>query len=182
MVTDDEARGKLMKKWLTFIVFVGVITYVGTEVFYTFKESKQREPIRSMQATDFSLTTLDGRNQTLHEEQGKIVILNFWASWCEPCKIEMPHFQTIYEQYEQDLEILAVNYTTKDKLKDVKNFVQNHALTFPILLDETGDISTMYGAFALPTTIILDRTGTIAHEIIGPLDEAALETLIKKLL
>lgn len=171
-----------MKKWLTLIVLVCVLGFVGTELFQTYKESKQREPIRSMQATDFSLKTLDGKHQSLHEEQGKVVIVNFWASWCEPCKIEMPHFQTIYEQYEQDLEILAVNYTTKDKLKDVKNFVQNHALTFPILLDETGDISTMYGAFALPTTIILDRTGTIAHEIIGPLDEAALETLIKKLL
>ncbi len=174
-----------MKKWFTIIFIVSVILFIGWELVGTVKESKEREPARlenTMQATDFRLPMLDGIEKSLQEQQGKIVILNFWASWCEPCRIEMPHFQTFYEEYNQDIEILAVNVTNKDKLKDVEAFVDEHDLTFPILLDTSGEISTMYGAFALPSTIIIDREGNIAREILGPMDEALLLEFIEPLL
>ena len=171
-----------MKKWLIGIVVAVVLGFVGFELVSTFQNSQQREIVRSVEATDFTLPTLDNKEQSLSEARGKVVILNFWASWCEPCKTEMPHFQTYYEQYQKDVEILAVNFTKKDQVNQVEKFAEQHELTFPILLDETGETSIMYGAFALPTTIIIDRQGQIAHEILGPLDEALLAEYIGPLL
>lgn len=170
-----------MKRWISAIVIFSLILLFGRELFHTFYESKERTPIQTMQATDFTLPSLNGGERSLHQEQGKVVILNFWASWCEPCKTEMPHFQTFYESYKKDVEILAVNVTSKDKVANVKQFVEEHALTFPILLDESGETSTMYGAFALPTTIILDREGNIHQEIVGPMDETLLLEYIEPL-
>lgn len=170
-----------MKKWATGFVIILILGFVAFELVSTFQQAQQREVIRTLQATDFTLPTLDDQKQTLAQTRGKVVILNFWASWCEPCKSEMPHFQTYYEQHSEDLEILAINYTKKDKVAQVKNFVEQYKLTFPILLDKTGETSILYGAFALPTTIILDREGNIVHEILGPLDEALLEEYVEPL-
>ena len=75
-----------------------------------------------------------------------------------------------------------MNLTNKDSKADVKKFVDEYGLTFPILLDQTGDVSTMYGAFTIPTTIILNRNGEIEHEIAGPLEEDYLEKLIQPLM
>lgn len=171
-----------MKKWLTGILVIGVVLFVGWELFGTVKDSKEREPIRAMQATDFTLPSLEGKEMSLHGEQGKVVILNFWASWCEPCQYEMPHFQAFYEGNKKNVEILAVNITNKDEVAKVKQFVADYGLTFPVLLDESGEISTRFGAFAIPTTIILNQDGAIAHEIVGPLEEAQLKELVDALL
>lgn len=171
-----------MKKSLSIIIGICLIGFIGWELMDTFKDSKEREVTRSMQATDFTLPTLDGGKKSLQSEKGKIVILNFWASWCKPCKIEMPHFQMFYEEYNADIEILAVNVTSKDKLANVQSFVAENALTFPILLDESGEISTMFGAFSLPATIIIDRQGNIVREILGPMDEKLLLEFIAPLL
>ena len=171
-----------MKKSLSIIIGICLIGFIGWELIDTFKDSKEREVTRSMQATDFTLPTLDGGEKSLQSEKGKIVILNFWASWCKPCKIEMPHFQMFYEEYHADIEILAVNVTSKDKLANVQTFVAENALTFPILLDESGEISTMFGAFSLPATIIIDRQGNIVREILGPMDEKLLLEFIAPLL
>ncbi|MEK4699156.1 TlpA disulfide reductase family protein [Solibacillus sp. FSL R7-0668] len=170
-----------MKKWAIGFGIVFVLGFVAFELVSTFQQAQKREVIRTVQATDFTLPTLDDQKQTLAQTRGKVVILNFWASWCEPCKSEMPHFQTYYVQHSEDLEILAINYTKKDQVAQVKSFVEQYKLTFPILLDETGETSIMYGAFTLPTTIILDREGNIVHEILGPLDEALLEEYVEPL-
>lgn len=171
-----------MKKWVVLLCAVSMLGFIGWELVGTVQQSKNREVVSTMQATDFTLPTLEGGEQSLHETRGKVVILNFWASWCAPCKIEMPHFQTVYENYKQDVEILAVNVTSKDEVDDVQAFVETNTLTFPVLLDESNDVSVMYGAFALPTTIILDRNGNIAHEIIGQMDEQLLLEYIEPLL
>lgn len=168
-----------MKKWLTGILVVVVVIIVGFELTDTFQESKNREPLRTMQATDFTLPTLTGEEMSLSSEQGKVVILNFWASWCEPCNIEMPHLQSFYEKHQADVEILAINATSKDSEVAVKKFVDQYDLTFPILLDASGDISTMYGAFSIPMTIILNRNGEIEQEIVGPVEEELLEKYIQ---
>ena len=94
----------------------------------------------------------------------------------------MPHFQKFYEAHQKDVEIIAVNYTKKDKVENVKKFVESYQLTFPILLDESGETSIMYGAFALPATIIIDREGNIQQEIFGPLTEELLAQYIEPLL
>ncbi|MER2038857.1 MAG: TlpA disulfide reductase family protein [Solibacillus sp.] len=133
------------------------------------------------EATNFKLPTLDGKIVELKDTRGKITILNFWASWCSPCQMEAPHLQTFYENNKDMVEILAVNITSKDVRKDVEKFVNEHQITFPVLLDETGDVSTMYGAFTIPTTIFLNEEGVIVQEFVGPMEEAFLTEVVESI-
>lgn len=133
------------------------------------------------EATNFKLPTLDEKIVELKDTRGKITILNFWASWCSPCQMEAPHLQTFYENNKDMVEILAVNITSKDVRKDVEKFVNEHQITFPVLLDETGDVSTMYGAFTIPTTIFLNEEGVIVQEFVGPMEEAFLTEVVESI-
>ena len=137
---------------------------------------------RTMEASNFTLPTLDGKEQSLYEERGKVVILTFWTSWCRPSQSEMPHLQSVYDQFKDDIEILAVNFTSKDNVEDVRQFVKDYGLTFPILLDEEGEIASMFRAISLPTTVIIDKAGIVQHELMGPLDEETLLEHITPLL
>ena len=129
---------------------------------------------RTINASNFTLPTLEGTEQSLYEERGKVVILTFWTSWCRPSESEMPHLQNVYDKFKDDIEILAVNFTSKDKVEDVKRFVREYELTFPILLDKKGEIGSMFRAMSLPTTVIIDKAGNVQHELMGPLDEETL--------
>ncbi|WP_026583184.1 redoxin domain-containing protein [Bacillus sp. J33] len=132
-------------------------------------------------APDFELTTLSGDSVKLSDYRGKTVILNFWATWCPPCKAEMPHMQNFYENNkEKGIEILAVNLTDIDKGKSqIENFVKEYGLTFEIPLDEEGSIGMQYQAFSIPTSYIIDSNGVITKKIMGPMDEAMMESLTK---
>ncbi|RSD25019.1 redoxin domain-containing protein [Mesobacillus subterraneus] len=131
------------------------------------------------EAPDFELNTLDGQTIKLSDYRGKKVILNFWATWCPPCKAEMPHMQNFYEEYQdQGVEILAVNLTNMDKGTDeVQKFVDEFGLTFTIPMDEEGYAGTTYQAFTIPTSYILDENGVITKKIVGPMDEKMMKDL-----
>lgn len=131
------------------------------------------------EAPDFELNTLDGKTIKLSDYRGKKVILNFWATWCPPCKAEMPHMQNFYEEYnDQGVEILAVNLTNMDKgVEEVQKFVDDYGLTFTIPLDEEGNAGTTYQAFTIPTSYILDENGVITKKIVGPMDENMMKDL-----
>lgn len=133
-------------------------------------------------APDFTLTTLDGEEVKLSDYQGKKVILNFWATWCPPCKAEMPHMEQYYEKNakKEKVEILAVNLTSQDEgEKAVQQFVDGYELTFPILMDEKGDIGEEYRAFTIPTTYMIDTNGLIRHKIVGPMNEEMMGKMVE---
>ncbi len=132
-------------------------------------------------APDFELTTLDGERIKLSDFKGKKVILNFWATWCPPCKAEMPHMQNFYEKNkDKGIEIVAVNLTNVDKGQAaIESFVKEYGLTFQIPLDENGDIGEIYQTFSIPTSYILDSNGIITNKIIGPMDEETMNNLTK---
>jgi peroxiredoxin len=135
-------------------------------------------------APDFALTTLDGEEVNLSDYQGKKVILNFWATWCPPCKAEMPHMEKYYEKNskKENVEILAVNLTSQDDgKKAVEQFVDGYKLTFPILMDEKGDVGDQYRAFTIPTTYIIDTDGIIQHKILGPMNEDMMGKMIEQM-
>ena len=182
MATNDQTRGSTMKKWLIPLLLLAAMVYIMFDFVNTTQKVEPIEKGRTIQAADFSLPTLTGEEQSLASEKGKVVIINFWASWCNPCNIEAPHLQSYYEKHQADVEILAVNVTAKDNKAAAQKFVDQYGLTFPILLDQTGDVSTMYGAFTIPTTIILNRNGEIKQEIAGPLEEDQLEQLIQPII
>lgn len=134
-------------------------------------------------APDFELTTLAGETVKLSDYQGKKVVLNLWATWCPPCKAEMPHMQNFYENNKENgIEILAVNLTNMDKgRKNIENFVKEYGLTFEIPLDEDGSIGMQYQAFSIPTSYIIDSDGIIIKKIVGPMDEGMMENLTKEI-
>lgn len=135
-------------------------------------------------APDFQLTTLDGDEVKLSDYQGKKVLLNFWATWCPPCRAEMPHMQTYYEEQAKDenVVILAVNLTTEDKgLGKIEDFVEEFELEFPIPMDENGDVGALYQAVSIPTSYAIDTEGRIQNKVVGPMDETMMEQLIEEL-
>jgi peroxiredoxin len=132
-------------------------------------------------APDFQLKTLNGTNVKLSELQGKKVILNFWATWCPPCKAEIPHMQDFYESNDKSkVEILAVNLTTSEKNPGkIKEFISERNVTFPVLLDQDGEIGDQYRAMTIPTSYLIDSNGIVRKKIVGPMDKELMEQLIE---
>ncbi len=119
-------------------------------------------------APDFTLRTLDGGEMRLSDFRGQPVLINFWATWCAPCRIEMPEIVRAYEAHsDAGFTVLAVNLTDQDVLEDVRVFVEEFDMTFPVLLDSAGEVSTLYGLLGLPMSIFVDREGSIARIYIG---------------
>lgn len=136
---------------------------------------------------DLELKTLEGQTIRLSDYQGKKVILNFWATWCPPCKAEMPHLENYYKTKakKQNVEIIAVNLTNAErgsnKLETVKSFADEYGLTFPIPMDETGEVGNTYQTITIPTSYIIDSKGTIHEKIIGPMDEEMIKKLVNEM-
>jgi peroxiredoxin len=139
-------------------------------------------PRRGFLAPDFELVNLNGDTVRLADYHGRPVILNYWASWCPPCRGEMPTFQKIYAQYEsQGLVVLAVN--SQESRSIAAGFSQSQNLTFITLLDEDGAVSNRYQVDSLPTTFFINKTGYISDVVYGgPITEAYLQIQVDKLL
>ena len=135
-------------------------------------------------APDFTLTTLEGESVTLSELRGKAVVVNVWASWCGPCRAEMPALEAVYQEYSgENFVLLAVNATSQDNLNNAVDFVAELGLTFPILIDEAGEVGRLYHVDALPSTFFIRPDGTIEEVVIGgPMAEALLRTRVETLL
>jgi len=120
-------------------------------------------------APDFTLPDPDGRKISLKNYRGKVVFLNFWATWCESCRDEMPAMDRLYREFKgKGLEIVAVN--VKDKRDDALAFVKKLKITYPIMMDPEGEVGLLYGAFGLPATYLIDRNGTVLARMWGPAD------------
>ncbi len=141
-------------------------------------------PQEGFLAPDFTLQTLDGESITLSGLRGQAIVINFWATWCPPCKAEMPAIQEMQDAFrEQGLVILAVNATSQDTYTGIAPFIEDYGLTFPILLDSNGEVGSLYQVRSLPTTIFIGRDGIIQKIVIGgPMPRALLQSRIEELL
>lgn len=120
-------------------------------------------------APDFTLPGADGRKVSLKDFRGKVVFLNFWATWCESCREEMPSMERLYGEFKgKGLEVVAVN--VKEKRQDALAFARQLKLTYPVLLDTEGEVGLLYGAFGLPATYVIDRKGVVLARMWGPAD------------
>ena len=146
--------------------------------------SSSPSPREGFFAPDFTLDTLQGEQVKLSDLRGKIVVINFWATWCLPCRKETPALEKVYEQYQDsNVVILGVNLTDQDSLNDVTAFVQEFGLTYPILLDRNGRISLLYQIEGLPTTFFVNREGIIRTAVVGgPMSETFIRSKIEALL
>ncbi len=141
-------------------------------------------PQKDFLAPAISLKSMTGKEYQLSNFRGKVVLVNFWASWCPPCKAEMPAIESIYRRYsDKGLVVLAVDSTIQDKASDVANFIKTNNLSFPVLMDLTGLATKTYRIQSLPSTYFIDKQGIIRQiELGGPMSEAYLESTINQLL
>jgi peroxiredoxin len=128
-------------------------------------------------APDFTLDTLTGEAFTLSAQRGRPVVLNFWATWCPPCRTEMPALQAASERYTGQITIVGVNQA--EPAPTVAAFVTEMGLTFEIPLDGRADVSRLYGVRSLPTTFFIDRDGVVRQIQNGPVTEATLAQLLR---
>lgn len=133
------------------------------------------------QAPDFTLETLGGEEVSLSDYEGTPVIINFWATWCPPCRAEMPDMEEMYQSTD-DLEILAVNLTETESTRNaVSQFVGELGLSFPILLDQNSDVMGQYEVGPVPTSIFVDREGKVQSVILGAMNKDLMEQRLQEM-
>ena len=141
-------------------------------------ETPTTQPTEPPVTLEYDFTVVDGNGKSvkLSDYVGKPIVLNFWASWCGPCKSEMPEFQQVFAEMGEQVQFLMVNATVSDTMADAKSFINQYGYTFPVVFDTRGEALYTYGVDAFPTTFFLDKTGTVAGYAVGAISK---ETLLK---
>ncbi|WP_018755795.1 TlpA family protein disulfide reductase [Paenibacillus terrigena] len=139
-------------------------------------------PMLNKLAPGFELEALDGKTYSVGGKRDKVTMINFWASWCEPCQEEAPDLKRFSEQYKEKLDLYSVNVTSTDTLENAKAFVAQYQLTNPILMDTKGDQFKLYKGIAFPTNILIDRDGVIRDITIGVVPAKTLEEKIQNII
>ena len=162
---------------LTVVLIAGLILLVMFMVVWL--QSAKYEPLTvGKPAPDFKLPDLNDKDIRLSDYRGKVVFLNFWATWCKPCREEMPSMEVLYKNFEKDgLVILAVSIDRVTTKKEIPPFVKSLNLTFPVLVDSWGQTDKRYKLMGVPETYIIDREGTLREKVIGPRDWTRLDNL-----
>jgi peroxiredoxin len=165
------SRGKLIA---IVVVLIGCVSLVG--LYLILPGSDRPAPGDGSKsavvvvAPDFGLSSLRGDSVRLSDFRGKVVFLNIWATWCPPCREEIPFMEALYRRLKgRSFEMLAVS-VDRDGEKAVRPFAKKYGLTFPVLLDPDNKTYRLYGLTGVPETFIVDKNGVVIHKIIGPQD------------
>ena len=151
-------------------VFVGLVLLAALTALPGFDvwSMGSRVPTIGMQAEDFRLTDLEGKQRSLSQYRGKIVLVNFWATWCKPCTTEMPAMQKIYDKlHDKGFVVLAVNELEDDA--QVREHIKQYGHTFPVLMDRDNKVANQFGVFGLPVSVFIDEKGVVQEYIKGGL-------------
>lgn len=145
----------------------------------------ETKPTKGYCAPNFKLPTLSGEELELYQNDGKPTVVNFWATWCPPCKYEMPYFQKLYEQYDTKINVIMVNQTAMErKEEDIGSYLKKNKFTFPVVLDRLQNGSVVgidqYQLFSIPATFIVDENGKIVHQFMGAISEEQLLSAVKE--
>lgn len=172
------------RKFLTdFRLFSGVVFAILGLTAFSQMANASSPPPSAEPAIDFTLPSRDGNNQRLAEQRGNIVLVNFWASWCGPCREELPEMEKLQQKYEDlGFTVLAINVDDKPEQADI--LLNDIEVTFPVLFDSDGKVSEEYDISAMPTTVIVDRNGMarLTHKGYKSGDERRYEKAIKLLM
>ena len=141
-------------------------------------------------AVEFTLTDQYGARHSISDYRGKVIFLNFWATWCSPCRMEMPDIQALYQEYDalgEEAEVVFLSVATpglggEGTKEEVISFMEENGYTYPVLMDETGEVSAMFGISAYPTTYMIDREGKVYGYVSGALSRENMESIIRQTL
>ncbi len=174
--SSQAARPASRNRTLVTIVAVAILLLAFGVVWL---QSSKYEPLTvGKVAPDFALPDLQDRTIRLSDFRGKVVFLNFWATWCQPCKEEMPSMEVLYKTFERDgLVVLAVSIDRVTTKQNIPPFVNSMNLTFPVLVDSWGQTDKRYKLMGVPETYIIDQEGVLREKVIGPRDWTRLDNL-----
>ena len=172
----QEARRTRPSKVLIGVTSLAILVLAFGVVWL---QSSKYEPLTvGKVAPDFELPDLDDKSVRLSDFRGKVIFLNFWATWCKPCREEMPSMEVLHQSLQKDgLVVLAVSIDRVTTKKDIPPFVKNLNLTFPILVDSWGQTDKRYKLMGVPETYVIDQQGVLQEKIIGPRDWTRLDNL-----
>ncbi len=172
----------------TLILGTGWILFSRIPVESTTGGAPPPSPREGFSAPGFSIELLDDAEVetfvSLADYRGQVVMINFWATWCTPCRTEMPAIEKVYQEYkDQGFVVLGLNTTFQDSEGEVRAFVNELGLNFPIILDRSGEVSREYQLRGLPSTFFVDRKGVIQSVVIGgPMNEALIQSTVETML
>ncbi len=171
--------------WMTWALVLGIFWTVISRVSPDQSQAQAGSvPKEGFTAPDFTLSLLDGGEIALSELRGQVVLVNFWTSWCPPCRQEMPAIESVYRSYKDiGLVVIGLNLTAQDSKQEAAAFAQEVGVTFPIALDLDNSVGNLYRVTALPTSFFVDRKGVIRSVIVGgPMSEAVIQSKVEELL
>lgn len=167
-----------MKRAILIVLIVGMVGWAVYDFVISSDTSQVEEATEEdidiglkvgNQAPNFTLRTLDGEEVSLSDFKGERVMVNFWATWCAPCRAEIPDMNEFYE--DTDIRVLAVNVTqTEDNIEQVEKFAERYEMVFPVLLDEENSAANTYQIQPIPTSYMIDSEGIIQFEALGAMN------------
>jgi peroxiredoxin len=160
------------------VVLIALAVLVAVFGIVWLQSSKYEPPKIGKVAPEFALTDLDDKPVRLSDYRGKVVFLNFWATWCKPCREEMPSMEVLHKNFAKDgLVVLAVSIDRVTTTKDIPPFIKSMNLSFPVLIDSWGRTDMPYKRMGVPETFIIDQQGVIREIVIGPRDWTRVDSL-----
>ncbi len=162
------------------VILSVLVLSIASVLFLNGKTDERETAAVGQEAPDFVLQDLRGNEYRLSDYRGKGVFLNFWGTWCEPCKTEMPYMEKQYRKYkDQGVEILAVNVGETDLA--IEKFAKQYQLSFPIVVDKSGEVQKAYGIYPLPATFLIDPEGKIVDYIEQPMTEEMIGDFMERI-
>lgn len=175
------------KTRLNWLILIAVVALLGAawiavhrvDAAQTGLDGRPPSPEVGAPAPDFTLLTPEGETLTLSDLRGQPVVLNFWATWCPPCRAEVPALEQVSRELGEDVTVLGVN--VQEDRGAVQAFIDELEMTYPVVLDPSAEVARAYLVRAFPTTYFIDSRGVIAYTISGPLNEPLIYTRLSEL-
>ncbi|MDP2607087.1 MAG: TlpA disulfide reductase family protein [Deltaproteobacteria bacterium] len=173
--------GQRIKAWLRLVIVSAIVVFFVWLLAYGFTRDARfiQSPLIGRMAPDFTLTRFDGGTLSLKDLRGKTVLVNFWASWCPPCRVEAPALEAAWQAY-KDKDVVFVGVDIQDKEPDARGFIKEFGITYPNGWDVSGKVPVDYGVWGLPETFFLDKEGRITYKHVGGVGQTTIVAKINE--